>query len=88
MSGKNETKFWKLIKQRTPEIRWNRIENAINSGIPDLLGSSPGSNFFTVELINGSVLATPIDSSGLLKPVTMNLVDPMKYFKERAEGKF
>ena len=31
MSGKNETKFWKLIKQRTPEIRWNRIENAINS---------------------------------------------------------
>ena len=44
--------------------------------------------FFTVELINGSVLATPIDSSGLLKPVTMNLVDPMKYFKERAEGKF
>ena len=44
--------------------------------------------FFTAELINGSVLATPIDSSGLLKPVTMNLVDPMKYFKERAEGKF
>ena len=44
--------------------------------------------FFTVELNNGSVFATPVDSSGLLKPVTMNLVDPMQYYKERAEGKF
>ena len=44
--------------------------------------------FFTVELNNGSVFATPVDGSGLLKPVTMNLVDPMQYYKERAEGKF
>ena len=47
---KPETKLWKLIKSKTPLIRWNRIENAINSGIPDLLGSSENSNFFTVEL--------------------------------------
>ena len=56
--------------------------------IKNLNLSKSSLTFFTVELINGSVLATPIDSSGLLKPVTMNLVDPMKYFKERAEGKF
>ena len=47
---KPETKLWKLIKSKTPLIRWNRIENAINSGIPDLLGSGENSNFFTVEL--------------------------------------
>ena len=47
---KPETKLWKLIKSKTPLIRWNRIENAINSGIPDLLGSGQSSNFFTVEL--------------------------------------
>ena len=47
---KPETKLWKLIKSKTPLIRWNRIENAINSGIPDLLGSGQNSNFFTVEL--------------------------------------
>ena len=50
MSGKNETKFWKLIKQRTPEIRWNRIENSVNRGFPDLIGSFANSHFFTAEL--------------------------------------
>ena len=47
---KHETKLWRIIKKNTPSIRWNRIENAINSGIPDLLGSLENSNFFTVEL--------------------------------------
>ena len=47
---KHETKLWRIIKKHTPSIRWNRIENAINSGIPDLLGSLENSNFFTVEL--------------------------------------
>ena len=47
---KPETKLWKLIKSKTPLIRWNRIENAINNGIPDLLGSGETSRFFTVEL--------------------------------------
>ena len=50
MSGKNETKLWKLIKQRTPRIRWNRIENSVNRGFPDLVGSLENSHFFTVEL--------------------------------------
>ena len=50
MTGKNETKLWKLIKQRTPKIRWNRIENSINRGFPDLVGSQANSHFFTVEL--------------------------------------
>ena len=47
---KPETKLWKLIKSKTPLIRWKRIENAINNGIPDLLGSGETSSFFTVEL--------------------------------------
>jgi len=47
---KPETKLWKLIKSKTSLIRWNRIENAINNGIPDLLGSGETSSFFTVEL--------------------------------------
>lgn len=44
--------------------------------------------FFTVELKSGKVFATPIDNSGLLNPITMNLVDPIKYYKERAEGRY
>ena len=47
---KPETKLWKLLKSKTPLIRWNRIENSINSGFPDLLGSGLDSHFFTVEL--------------------------------------
>jgi len=47
---KPETKLWKLLKSKTPLIRWNRIENSINSGFPDLLGSGSNSHFFTVEL--------------------------------------
>lgn len=43
--------------------------------------------FFTVELKSGEVYATPVDSSGLLSPITKKLVDPIKYYKERAEGK-
>jgi len=50
MSGKNETKLWKLVKQRTPEIRWNRIENSVSQGFPDLIGSVENSHFFSVEL--------------------------------------
>ena len=47
---KPETKLWRIIKKHTPSICWNRIENAINNGIPDLLGSLQNSSFFTVEL--------------------------------------
>ena len=47
---KPETKLWKHVTSKTPLIRWNRIENSINSGFPDLLGSGLDSHFFTVEL--------------------------------------
>ena len=47
---KPETKFWQTVKKNTPLIRWNRIENSINNGIPDLLGSGENSSFFTVKL--------------------------------------
>ena len=43
--------------------------------------------FFTVELKSGQIYATPVDSSGLLIPITKDLVDPIKYYRERAEGK-
>ena len=43
--------------------------------------------FFKVELVDGKVFATPIDDSGILNPITMNLVDPFEYYKQRAEGK-
>ena len=42
------------------------------------------SYFFTVTLKNGSVYATPVDSTGILKPVVQNLVNPVEYYKQRA----
>tara|TARA_B100001741_G_scaffold4969_1_gene4171 strand:+ start:1181 stop:1297 length:117 start_codon:yes stop_codon:yes gene_type:complete len=37
--------------------------------------------------VDGKVFATPINDSGILNPITMNLVDPFEYYKQRAEGK-
>ena len=47
---KPETKFWKLVKQKTEhKIHWTRIESWAGQGIPDLFGISEGINVF-VEL--------------------------------------
>ena len=47
---KPETKFWKLVKQKTGhKIHWTRIESWAGQGIPDLFGISEGINVF-VEL--------------------------------------
>jgi hypothetical protein len=35
---KPERKFWLELKEKTPNIIWNRIENLALPGIPDLLG--------------------------------------------------
>ena len=48
--AKNETNFWKYIKQNTPSISWTRLENSSVQGTPDLLGYNKKGRFFTVEL--------------------------------------
>ena len=45
-----EAKLYKKLKQKTPRIIWNRIENLSVLGMPDLLGYNSSGHFFTVEL--------------------------------------
>ena len=48
--ARNESNFWKYIKQNTPSISWTRLENSSVQGTPDLLGYNKKGRFFTVEL--------------------------------------
>ena len=45
-----EQKLYKKLKEFTPQIIWNRVENLSLPGMPDLLGSNRSGTFFTVEL--------------------------------------
>ena len=45
-----EQKLYKKLKEYTPQIIWNRIENLSLPGMPDLLGYNNNRHFFTVEL--------------------------------------
>ena len=45
-----EQKLYKKLKEFTPQIIWNRIENLSLIGMPDLLGYNNFGTFFTVEL--------------------------------------
>ena len=45
-----EQKLYKKLKEFTPQIIWNRIENLSLPGMPDLLGYNTSGHFFTVEL--------------------------------------
>ena len=45
-----EQKLYKKLKDATPQIIWNRIENLSIPGMPDLLGYNKSGTFFTVEL--------------------------------------
>ena len=45
-----EQKLYKKLKEFTPQIIWNRIENLSLPGMPDLLGYNRSGTFFTVEL--------------------------------------
>ena len=45
-----EQKLYKKLKEFTPQISWNRIENLSIPGMPDLLGYNNNRHFFTVEL--------------------------------------
>ena len=46
----DEQKLYKKLKEFTPQIIWNRIENLSIPGMPDLLGYNNSGTFFTVEL--------------------------------------
>ena len=45
-----EQKLYKKLKEITPQIIWNRVENLSVVGMPDLLGYNANGHFFTVEL--------------------------------------
>tara|TARA_R100001079_G_scaffold93164_1_gene55842 strand:+ start:482 stop:865 length:384 start_codon:yes stop_codon:yes gene_type:complete len=47
---KNESKFWKQIREHKCKISWTRLENSAAHGTPDLLGYNKYNKFFTVEL--------------------------------------
>jgi len=47
---KAESKFWQLVKKKTPEIQWTRLESWSSYGVPDLLGYHENCGFFMVEL--------------------------------------
>ena len=47
---KKETKLWKLLSKKTPQIRWTRLESWSSFGTPDLLGYHDNCGFFMVEL--------------------------------------
>ena len=46
----SEQKLYKKLKEFTPQIIWNRVENLSVVGMPDLLGNNTSGVFFTVEL--------------------------------------
>ena len=46
----DEQKLYKKLKEFTPQIIWNRVENLTLPGMPDLLGYNNSGTFFTVEL--------------------------------------
>ena len=45
-----EQKLYKKLREFTPQIIWNRVENLSLPGMPDLLGYNNSGRFFTVEL--------------------------------------
>ena len=47
---KPERKLWHDLKKNTQDIIWNRIENLVGLGLPDLLGYNSSHRYFTVEL--------------------------------------
>jgi len=47
---KPERKLWHDLKKNTQDIIWNRIENLVGLGLPDVLGYNSSHRYFTVEL--------------------------------------
>ena len=44
-----EAKLYQKVKQKTPNIQWNRLENLSLPGMPDALCYNKNKFFFTVE---------------------------------------
>jgi len=47
---KPESKLWQLLKQKTSQISWTRIESWTSFGTPDCLGYNDSCGFFMCEL--------------------------------------
>ena len=47
---KAESKFWREVKENTPDIQWTRLESWASPGVPDLLGYNDNCGFFLCEL--------------------------------------
>ena len=47
---KPERKLYHDLKKNTQGFVWNRIENLVGVGMPDLLGYNDSKKYFTVEL--------------------------------------
>ena len=47
---KPESKFWQIIKKKTPKIHWTRLESWSSFGTPDLLGYHDTCGFFMCEM--------------------------------------
>ena len=50
MTTKQETRFWKNLKQKTPKIHWTRIESFSSPGIPDLHGVFRGKDGYPISI--------------------------------------
>ena len=49
MTAKPETKFWKKLKEITPEVHWTRIESFSSPGVPDLHGVFRGKDGYPIS---------------------------------------
>ncbi len=47
---KPESKLWQLLKKKTPQIQWTRLESWSSFGTPDCLGYNDLCGFFMCEL--------------------------------------
>ena len=50
MTTKPETRFWKKLKELTPNVHWTRIESFSSPGIPDLHGVYRGEDGYPVSV--------------------------------------
>jgi Holliday junction resolvase len=86
MAQKLESKFWKKLKEKTPDIVWTRIENWASFGTPDLLGYNKNQTYFTIELkvIKSKKLSiSPATIHDLLSP---KLYEGTQIFALREQG--
>jgi len=47
---KKESDLWKLLRKKTPDINWTRVESWAAPGVPDCIGYHNSCGLFMVEL--------------------------------------